>query len=88
MPFEAFSIKTPTFQFLFSIHPLPTAPVEAPGKATGFFGERRSKDTGGILCLQKMQRCGFRFDDVGAEDHFGPFPNSSTAPPKIACHPE
>ena len=44
-------------------------PVGDPGKANGVSGERRSKDTGEIFRLRKMQRCGFRFDDVGADDH-------------------
>ena len=35
-----------------------------------FVGERRSQDTGGIFCLQKMEHCILRFDEVAIRNFF------------------
>lgn len=36
----------------------------ASAKADGLYGERRSQGTGGISCLQEMERCGLCLDET------------------------
>ena len=67
-------------------------PKWGPHKAC-FVGKRRSQDTGGIFCLQKMERCILRFDDVAIRSHSRRLCHSEAAPIGIPttsrlCHCE